>query len=42
MIWTAPQGMVYLDDTPKTLLIAFAATNSSLSKNYIAAVDFSK
>ena len=42
MTWTTPQGMVYLEDSPKTLMIAFASGNSSLSKNYIAAVNFAK
>jgi hypothetical protein len=27
MTWSAPQGMVYLEDTPKTLIIAFASEN---------------
>jgi hypothetical protein len=40
MTWAAPQAMVYLDDTPKTLMIVFAGSNTSLSKNYLAAVNF--
>lgn len=42
MTWAAPQGMVYLNDTPKTLLIAFASGNTTLSKNFIAAINFVK
>ena len=42
MTWAAPQGMIYLTDNPKTLLIAFASDNTTLSKNFIAAIDFTK
>ena len=40
---SAPQGMVYLDNTSKTLLIALTKQNATHSKeNYIASVDFTK